>query len=103
MSLIYILDEVTICSPGGIWTISCPSGKTIGILSGFFGRTDPDICRPSGEGRVDCFGNASDEQKLKSKCDGKNNCTLTATVSEYGDPCPGTRKYLSVHYVCMSK
>ena len=34
------------------------------------------------------------------KCMGMQNCTLEASIEEFGDPCPGTRKYLSVSHTC---
>lgn len=34
-------------------------------------------------------------------CNGKNNCTLSATSSVFGDPCIGTYKYLEVDYTCQ--
>lgn len=36
-------------------------------------------------------------------CNGKNNCTISATNSVFGDPCGGTYKYLEVAYICQCK
>lgn len=37
------------------------------------------------------------------RCSGKNNCSLSATSSVFGDPCIGTYKYLEVDYTCQCK
>jgi hypothetical protein len=31
----------------------------------------------------------------------KRSCTLPASANMFGDPCPGTLKYLEAHYQCM--
>uniref|UniRef100_A0A8C9X7F1 SUEL-type lectin domain-containing protein n=1 Tax=Sander lucioperca TaxID=283035 RepID=A0A8C9X7F1_SANLU len=36
-------------------------------------------------------------------CDGKNSCIIKASNSVFGDPVPGTFKYLEVAYVCVCK
>lgn len=39
---------------------------------------------------------------LNSRCAHKQNCTVLATTVVFGDPCPGTHKYLEAHYQCVS-
>lgn len=39
---------------------------------------------------------------LHSRCTHKQNCSVLATANLFGDPCPGTRKYLEAHYKCES-
>ncbi|XP_053680208.1 latrophilin Cirl [Anopheles nili] len=39
---------------------------------------------------------------LHSKCAQKQNCSVLASTSMFGDPCPGTHKYLEAHYQCVS-
>ncbi|XP_017485988.1 PREDICTED: latrophilin Cirl-like isoform X2 [Rhagoletis zephyria] len=39
---------------------------------------------------------------LNSKCAHKQSCSVLATTSMFGDPCPGTHKYLEAHYQCIS-
>ena len=36
-------------------------------------------------------------------CNGKNSCSIQASNSVFGDPCPGTYKYLELAYVCECK
>lgn len=35
------------------------------------------------------------------RCDNSQSCTLSATTSEMGDPCPYTIKYLETYYRCV--
>lgn len=39
---------------------------------------------------------------LHSKCAHKPNCSVLASTNMFGDPCPGTHKYLEAHYQCVS-
>ncbi|XP_073816287.1 latrophilin Cirl-like [Musca autumnalis] len=39
---------------------------------------------------------------LNSRCAHKQSCGVLATTSMFGDPCPGTHKYLEAHYQCIS-
>lgn len=35
------------------------------------------------------------------RCSNQQNCSILASTSVFGDPCPGTRKYLEAHYQCV--
>lgn len=35
-----------------------------------------------------------------TRCEGHQNCTFAATNSLFGDPCPGTKKYIEIRYHC---
>ena len=37
---------------------------------------------------------------LFSRCGNKNVCDVPVDSSIFGDPCPGTFKYIEVHYAC---
>ncbi|XP_017837235.1 latrophilin Cirl isoform X1 [Drosophila busckii] len=39
---------------------------------------------------------------LNSRCAHKQSCSVLAATSMFGDPCPGTHKYLEAHYQCIS-
>ena len=75
--------------------LTCGSGK-IDILSANYGRlTGAQVC---GWGRIKttyCKANGA-LAKVRAHCQGRSHCTLRATNSEFGDPCPGTYKYLEV-------
>jgi hypothetical protein len=36
------------------------------------------------------------------RCGGKARCTVPVNSSIFGEPCPGTHKYVEVHYTCVS-
>lgn len=36
-----------------------------------------------------------------TRCSQQQNCSILASTSMFGDPCPGTLKYLEAHYQCM--
>ncbi|GFT67574.1 latrophilin Cirl [Trichonephila clavipes] len=38
---------------------------------------------------------------LTIRCGMKNSCSLSASPALFGDPCPGTPKYLEAHYQCV--
>lgn len=38
---------------------------------------------------------------MQQSCDVKKGCTLPASTDVFGDPCPGTLKYLEAHYQCI--
>ncbi|XP_069752079.1 protein eva-1 homolog C [Narcine bancroftii] len=43
-------------------------------------------------------------RQVSSRCHGKPNCSITASVLSFGDPCmPGIRKQLNVSYTCVPK
>ncbi|XP_022237109.1 latrophilin Cirl-like [Limulus polyphemus] len=45
---------------------------------------------------------ADDEVVIPAQCAMKQTCVVTASSAIFGDPCPGTRKYLEVHYECVA-
>ncbi|PSN57298.1 hypothetical protein C0J52_02077 [Blattella germanica] len=38
---------------------------------------------------------------LHNRCSQQQNCSILASTNMFGDPCPGTLKYLEAHYQCM--
>jgi len=40
---------------------------------------------------------------IQANCNRKSKCVLPASSAFFGDPCPGTYKYLEVHYECVPK
>ena len=86
--------------------IMCPEHQVILIFSISFGRINSHIC-PKNETEEDsekeintsCVSEFSWPVAFQ-KCMGMQNCTLEASVEEFGDPCPGTTKYLSVSHTC---
>lgn len=80
--------------------ITCPTG-TIFIEKAIFGRTkDGSVCPHQYIRDTNCISTES-QAIIKSKCDGKSECIINVKNAELGeDPCPGTYKYLEVHYIC---
>ncbi|RXG57916.1 Latrophilin Cirl [Armadillidium vulgare] len=37
---------------------------------------------------------------IKGGCSGENECSVNVSSAVFGDPCPGTFKYIEVHYTC---
>lgn len=40
---------------------------------------------------------------LSIRCDRLNSCTVPVSSDLFGDPCPGTHKYVEIHYTCSPK
>lgn len=77
----------------------CPTGK-INIEYANYGRTDGNVCSETTISKTNCRDENS-EKKVKSKCDGKTNCSINALNSVFGDTCKNIRKYLEVKFTCI--
>lgn len=83
--------------------INCPENNFISVVRANFGRFSITICNE--HGNVDWSVNCASQQSytvLSKNCDGFTNCSISASTDIFGDPCPGTLKYLEVHYKCLS-
>lgn len=80
--------------------ISCPNGKIIHVLNATYGRLDRETCPDDPITSTNCRSRNS-LKLVQDKCNGKSNCELHASTSEFGDPCHGTYKYLEVKYRCL--
>lgn len=38
---------------------------------------------------------------IMHRCNQQTNCSILASTNVFGDPCPGTLKYLEAHYQCV--
>lgn len=81
-------------------TITCPN-RFIFIEDAMYGRTqDGTECWHKLIQDTDCTSTKS-KAIIKRKCDGVLECSIKVGNYELGgDPCPGTHKYLEVHYIC---
>ncbi|XP_030832279.1 mucin-22-like [Strongylocentrotus purpuratus] len=77
--------------------IDCGDGA-INICTAVYGRTNPSTCVEAS--KTDCILDVSSEPDLAS-CNGQQQCTVYASNSLFGDPCPGTVKYLEITYSCQ--
>ena len=90
--------SVGICE-GNSKQIECNSGGSINAVSANFGRLDYDTCPDPRIHTINCrAGNSL--VKVQETCQQKTSCVLYASNGIYGDPCPGTFKYLLVEYRC---
>ena len=82
---------------GDSHTLSCAHhNKRINILSANYGRlTGAQVCGWGAIKTTTCKANGA-LAKVQGHCQGRSQCTLRATNSEFDDPCPGTYKYLEV-------
>lgn len=40
---------------------------------------------------------------MRNICEGKQSCIINPANSVFGNPCPGTEKYVHVDYHCMKR
>ena len=81
-------------------TLTCPVTMEIRIDSAVYGHYDHQLC---GGALVttDCH-QAGDFDLVDGRCSGQETCSVKASSDTFGaDPCPGTTKYLLVHYTCV--
>lgn len=89
---------------GSQLSISCEQpDQHIQLVRSNFGRFSISICNAQGqlEWSVNCHSPNS-ARLIADSCNGHRHCLLQATTEFFGDPCPGTHKYLEVHYQCVS-
>ncbi|XP_078353647.1 rhamnose-binding lectin-like [Oculina patagonica] len=91
--------RLRICE-GDSQSISCVCHWSIGIISANYGRMAGGHICPGPINTTNC-GAVGSLNITKTACQGKQYCDLQAKNSVYGDPCPGTRKYLEVRYRCQ--
>lgn len=75
----------------------------INLIRANYGRFSITICND--QGNVDWSVNCMSAKSLRvlfTKCSHKQNCSVLASTNMFGDPCPGTHKYLEAHYQCVS-
>ncbi|XP_071954976.1 L-rhamnose-binding lectin ELEL-1-like isoform X2 [Antedon mediterranea] len=83
-------------------SINCGNHK-INVLCAEYGRSVPFSTRCRGSASspsLSCLAQTS-ISKVNRLCDGKTSCSVYASNSVFGDPCPGTYKYLEVTYECV--
>ncbi|XP_035664311.1 uncharacterized protein LOC118407864 [Branchiostoma floridae] len=81
--------------------LSCPSGKTLTIDYANWGRTTSTHFCTCFTCDINCRA-ANSLSIMRGVCEGEQQCTVTASDHVFGDPCPGTQKYLETTYRCVS-
>ncbi|CAL8277454.1 unnamed protein product [Arctogadus glacialis] len=99
-----ITSQHALACDGQPLRLHCPRHSTISVHSAFYGSGDDDA-RLCGSGSAEAANSSCSAlttlQKLMSMCQSQRQCSLPVTPLLFGrDPCPGTRKYLTVVYKC---
>ena len=100
----YTLRKSKYGCEGEVMHLECEQGKYISPVRANFGRFEAGVCNPDGnlDWSTRCIQPTSLRQ-VNSVCNGKSSCSIDVTSSVFGDACPGTYKYLEVHYTCKHK
>ncbi|XP_040578988.1 latrophilin Cirl isoform X2 [Lepeophtheirus salmonis] len=85
-------------------TIGCKVHERIRVIRANYGRFSLAVCNKHGstELSVNCMSPQT-TGILQSKCDNLSNCTMQVNSHVFGEPCAGVRKYLEVHYACITQ
>eukprot|EP00058_Branchiostoma_floridae_P026175 XP_002611665.1 hypothetical protein BRAFLDRAFT_117103 [Branchiostoma floridae] len=75
------------------------AGQVIRIVSALYGRTQPEAVCGGAVYTTQCRSTTS-LTVVQDRCNGQQSCSVTASNSEFGDPCVGTFKYLEIEYEC---
>lgn len=89
---------------GSHLSFSCGEGQLISLIRANYGRFSISICNDHGtlDWSVDCKSNRS-YAVIQESCGMRGHCLLPASTALFGDPCPGTFKYLEAHYQCIAE
>ena len=81
--------------------ITCGPDLYLDVIRANYGRFSITICNVHGntEWKVDCQAGRT-LRAMQTRCSNKNQCIVPVQSSIFGDPCPGTYKYIEVHYAC---
>ena len=81
--------------------ISCAPGLHLNIIRANYGRFSIAICNLHGntEWSVNCMSPRT-LRVIRARCQGGSECQVPVDSTIFGDPCPGTFKYIEVHYSC---
>ncbi|XP_071523911.1 latrophilin Cirl-like isoform X2 [Panulirus ornatus] len=82
--------------------MECDPDHVINLIRANYGRFSITICNEHGntEWSVNCMSPRS-HRVLHDKCSQRQNCSVAASTRGFGDPCPGTLKYLEAHFQCV--
>ncbi|XP_018016965.1 latrophilin Cirl isoform X1 [Hyalella azteca] len=86
---------------GASLSITCEAGHVINVIRANYGRFSITICNTHGntEWSVNCQSRRS-KGVLADRCSGRESCQVVVSSDVFGDPCPGTVKYIEVQYSC---
>ncbi len=89
---------------GSVMHLECETGKYISPVRANFGRFEAGKCNAENNQAwsTRCIQPTTLRQ-VNSLCAGKATCSIDVTSQVFGDACPGTYKYLEVHYTCKKQ
>ncbi|KAI1706728.1 fibronectin type III domain-containing protein [Ditylenchus destructor] len=97
------LTTLLVCE-GGKASLSCPPGQHIVIHLANFGRFSLQPCNPTRNLEIDTLCvNDRTMPLLKQRCEKSQECSFEVGIDFFGDPCPGSVKYLEAKYECKSE
>lgn len=81
--------------------ITCGEGLHLNIIRANYGRFSIAICNMHGntDWSVNCMSPRT-LRVIRARCQGAAACHVPVDSTIFGDPCPGTYKYVEVHYSC---
>ncbi|PRD31550.1 UNVERIFIED_CONTAM: Adhesion G protein-coupled receptor L3 [Trichonephila clavipes] len=96
-------SKTTYSCEGNELHVGCEEGKVIRLIRANYGRFSISMCNDNGhvDWSVNCMSYRS-YIIMQERCHQKPSCGIGVSSSIFGDPCPGTLKYLEVQYQCVS-
>lgn len=86
--------------------LRCPKDTVIFITSAAYGRAGylaTHVCRGwNRQQNLNCRA-LNSFQIVSDRCKSRQSCIVPVSNSLFGDPCPGTRKFLEVKYRCLKR
>ena len=81
--------------------ITCAAGLHLNVIRANYGRFSIAICNLHGntDWSVNCMSPRT-LRVIRARCQGGSSCHVPVDSTIFGDPCPGTYKYVEVHYSC---
>lgn len=81
--------------------INCTESHYLDIIRANYGRFSIAICNDHGETdwSVNCMSPRT-LRVIEARCSNEAFCDVPVDSTIFGDPCPGTFKYVEVHYAC---
>ncbi|CAG2121052.1 unnamed protein product, partial [Medioppia subpectinata] len=94
--------KTTYACEGNPLHLTCEEGSAIHLVRANYGRFSISICNDGGrlDLNVICMSYRS-FLIMSDRCSQQSNCSVIVSSKMFGDPCPGTLKYLEVQYHCV--
>merc|ERR1712130_473186 len=90
---------------GSSLSLSCKSGTVISIIRANYGRFSNTVCPNNNKDKTLLWDTRCIQptslRVVSSLCQGEQSCSIPVSSRQFGDPCPGTQKYLELVYTCM--